>query len=194
MYSKYFFWHFVFIWSGKLYFKTFHFSLTVFLEKLEIMIPQQLQENMKRKKRQKNATGRNPKIPQATLRNLKVELMMRYMSYKNVSCQELTFQSFADTFLNFYYHGKIFLVLEQNGNLFGGSVHRVIKYDDENWCSLYIYIFPQLFWLSSGGCRYRCYRKRCHSLNAQFLIMVRISSRVNKSNYGCVWCNVMWCD
>ena len=34
-------------------------------------------------------------------------------------------------------------------------------------------------------CRYKRYRNRCHSLNAQFLIMVRIGVRENKRSCGC---------
>jgi len=34
-------------------------------------------------------------------------------------------------------------------------------------------------------CRYKRYRNRCHSLNAQSLIMVRIGVRKNKRSCGC---------
>lgn len=52
---------------------------SVSLETLGIMIPQRVQKNMKRKKRQKKErerkTGKNPRVPQATLiSQLQVEM------------------------------------------------------------------------------------------------------------------------
>ncbi|KAJ7385161.1 hypothetical protein OS493_017538, partial [Desmophyllum pertusum] len=57
--------------------------MTVSLEKLGIMIPLQIQKNMKRKKRQEKERERNPRIPQATLRNRQAE-RMRHSSVRKM--------------------------------------------------------------------------------------------------------------
>ena len=50
--------------------------------------------------------------------------------------------------------------------------------------------------LNLPGCRYKRYGNRCHSLNAQSFMMVRIGVRENKRSCESdkMWSEVMWCE